>query len=173
MTNQSPKISILVTEDDPEYRALLQEAFNACGQENSVYFVDDGIALLQFLLRQGKYANSKNTPRPDLILLDLNMPHKDGRSTLSDIKADPDLRGIPVVVLTVSDAEEDILQTYNHGGAGYIIKPTTFDELVEVVKGITQYWFDTVELINGESKVNVHKQHNPASFTHDVITKYW
>jgi two-component system response regulator len=169
MTNQSPVITILTAEDDAEYRLLLQEAFKSCLQENPVYFVDDGIDLLQFLHRQGKYANSKNTPRPDLILLDLNMPHKDGRSTLVELKADPELRGIPVVVLTVSEAEEDILETYNHGGAGYIIKPQTFEELVEVIKGITQYWFDIVELINGESLINVHHRHHPLPYTPEAI----
>ena len=169
MTNQSPSITILTAEDDPEYRILLQEAFNACGQENSVHFVDDGIDLLHFLRHQGKYANFKDVHRPDLILMDLNMPRKDGRSTLTELKADANLRGIPVVVLTVSDAEDDILQTYNHGGAGYIIKPQSYDELLEVVKIITQYWFDTVELINSESLINVHARHKTNKYSREAI----
>ncbi len=150
MINQIPSITILTAEDDPDDRVLVQDAFLESGQDNTLLFVKDGNDLLQYLHRQGDYATPGQAPRPDLILLDLNMPHKDGRQSLAEIKADPNLRSIPVVVLTASSSDEDILSTYNHGGAGFIIKPETFQGLVEVVKGLNQYWFEVVELANGE-----------------------
>jgi CheY-like chemotaxis protein len=150
MTNQNPSITILTAEDDPDDRGFILEAFKASGHENAVFFVQNGVDLLQYLHHQGSYADLGLAPRPDLILLDLNMPCKDGRDSLAEIKADPDLRSIPVVVLTVSESEEDILRTYNTGGAGFIIKPNTFDGWVEVVRVINQYWFEVVELASGE-----------------------
>ncbi len=148
MIIQSPSITILTAEDDPDDRVLVKEAFEESGQKNQLFFVEDGIDLLQFLRRQGSYKTADAAPRPDLILLDLNMPRKDGRETLAEIKADPDLRFIPVVVLTASSAEEDVRKTYTLGGAGFIMKPETFQGLVEVVKGLNQYWFDVVELVD-------------------------
>ncbi len=159
MTNQLPSITILTAEDDPDDRILVKDAFLESGQHNTLRFVQDGDELLLYLHQQGTYANQGSAPRPDLILLDLNMPHKDGRQSLAEIKADPNLRRIPVVVLTASRADEDILSTYTLGGAGFIIKPDTFQGLVEVVKGLNQYWFEVVELINDEQKNSFKKKH--------------
>ncbi len=150
MTTPSPSITILTAEDDPDDRMLVKDAFIESGQDNKLFFVVDGIDLLQFLRHQGNYAAIEESPTPDLILLDLNMPRKDGRESLAEIKADPDLRYIPVVVLTASEAEADILRTYNLGGAGFIIKPETFEGLLEVVKGLNQYWFELVELVDDQ-----------------------
>jgi CheY-like chemotaxis protein len=109
---------------------------------------------LQYLRRQGSFARPANAPRPDLILLDLNMPRKDGRESLAEIKADPDLRSIPVVVLTTSSAEEDIMKTYDLGGAGFITKPNSFKGMVDVVKCLSQYWFEIVELVDQYKELN-------------------
>jgi two-component system, response regulator len=152
MSNHSPFITILTAEDDPDDCELVRQAFLESGQKNSMQFVQDGTDLMQYLHRQGKYASPAQAPRPDLILLDLNMPRMDGRDSLAEIKADPQLRSIPVVVLTVSEAEEDILSTYNLGGAGFIIKPSTFQGWVDVVKCLSQYWFEVVELSDGGSR---------------------
>lgn len=161
MTVQSQPITILAAEDDPDDRVLVVEAFQESGQDNSLYFVQDGIELLQYLRKQGSYTTPATAPRPDLILLDLNMPRMDGRDALAEIKADPVLRCIPVVVLTNSNAQEDILYTYDLGGAGFIIKPETFEGMVEVAKGLNQYWFEVVELTSGEFIKKV-KHHNTA-----------
>jgi CheY-like chemotaxis protein len=160
MTNQIPSITILTAEDDPDDRILVQDAFLESGQVNTLLFVQDGNDLLQYLRRQGNYAPPELSPRPDLILLDLNMPHKDGRQSLAEIKSDPRLRSIPVVVLTASNSDEDILNTYNLGGAGFIIKPETFQGLVEMVKGLNQYWFEVVELANGERMNKIRYSHS-------------
>jgi CheY-like chemotaxis protein len=160
MIHSFPSLTILSAEDDPDYRKLVQEAFLEIGQENTLLFVQDGDELLQYLRCQGGYSEPGQAPKPDLILLDLNMPHKDGRQSLAVIKADPDLRHIPVVVLTASKLEEDILYTYTLGGAGYIIKPETYQGLVEVVKGLNQYWFEVVELADGEHKNRMMKSYS-------------
>jgi CheY-like chemotaxis protein len=150
MTNQIPSIIILTAEDDPDDQVIVRDAFLESGQDNTLLFVQDGNDLLQYLRRRGRYAGQGQAPRPDLILLDLNMPNKDGRQALAEIKTDPQLRSIPVVVLTASKSEEDILNTYKLGGAGFIIKPETFQGMVEVVRGLNQYWFEVVELANGD-----------------------
>lgn len=137
-------ITILMAEDDADDRLLVQEAFRKSRLINDLFFVEDGEDLMDYLRRQGRYAAS--VPRPGLILLDLNMPRKDGREALAEIKADPNLRRIPVVVLTTSKAEEDILRTYELGAAGFITKPVTFIGLVEVIKVLNKYWFEIVEL---------------------------
>jgi CheY-like chemotaxis protein len=148
MTHHNLSLTILSAEDDPDDCLLVQEAFQESGQTSRLIFVQDGISLMQYLRRQGNYAEPSKAPRPDLILLDLNMPRKDGRESLAEIKADPELRSIPVVVLTTSNAEEDILQTYDLGGAGFITKPSSFQGLLGVVKSLSQYWFEIVELID-------------------------
>jgi CheY-like chemotaxis protein len=148
MKYTSQTITILTAEDDPDDCILVQDAFRESGQTDQLYFVKDGIQLLQYLRRQDSYAKPAVAPRPDLILLDLNMPRKDGRESLAEIKADPSLRGIPVVVLTTSSAEEDVLRTYDLGAAGYITKPDTFQALVEIIKGLKRYWFGVVELFH-------------------------
>ncbi len=151
MTPQNLSMTILSAEDDPDDCLLVEEAFQESGQPNQLYFVQDGIALMQYLRRQGSYTDPMIAPRPDLILLDLKMPGMDGRESLAKIKADPDLRSIPVVVLTTSSAEEDVLQTYELGGAGFISKPDTFQGMLDVVKCLNQYWFEIVELIDHHS----------------------
>jgi CheY-like chemotaxis protein len=155
MTDQRQTIIILTADDDPDDRGTLKEAFQESGQDNHLYFVQDGLELLQYLRKQGIYTAPASAPRPDLILLDLNMPRMDGRQALAEIKADPDLRSIPVVVLTISNFQEDILRTYDLGGAGFIIKPETYEGMVEIVKVLNQYWFEVVELAGGEFMKNV------------------
>ena len=149
MSDQNQLITVLTAEDDPDDRAMVKEAFQKSGQNNSLFFVQDGIELLQYLRKLGRYSAPISTPRPDLILLDLNMPRMDGRQALAEIKADPDLRSIPVVVLTISNIQDDILHTYDLGGAGFIIKPESFEGMVEMVNGLSQYWFEVVELASG------------------------
>jgi CheY-like chemotaxis protein len=139
-------ITILMAEDDADDRMLVKDAFRESRLGNDLFFVQDGEELMDYLLHQDEYANAASAPRPGLILLDLNMPRKDGREALVEIKADPNLRRIPVVVLTTSKAEEDILRTYDLGAAGFITKPVTFEGLVEVVKSLGKYWFEIVEL---------------------------
>ena len=139
-------IRILMAEDDADDRLLVKDAFLENHVANDLFFVKDGLELLEYLRKQGKYTDPALSPTPDLILLDLNMPHKDGREALTEIKADPNLRRIPVVILTTSKAEEDILRTYNLGVAGFITKPVTFTGLVEIIKGLTEYWVQIVKL---------------------------
>jgi len=143
--NVKPVI-FLMADDDPDDRLLIKEAFQESLISNSIYFVEDGVELLDYLRWQDKFANPKDAPTPDLILLDLNMPRKDGREALAEIKSDPRLRYIPVVVLTTSKAEEDIMRSYDIGAASYITKPVTFDGLVEAIRGLGQYWVQIVRL---------------------------
>ena len=147
MPDHNPNsLAILIAEDDPDDCQLTLEAFSECRLLNPVYFVSNGVELLDFLHRRGAYAPPAKAPRPGLILLDLNMPKKDGREALAEIKSDADLRTIPVVVLTTSNAETDILQSYKLGGNSFICKPVRFDALVEVVKSLGKYWFEIVDL---------------------------
>lgn len=142
-------ITILMAEDDPDDRLLAKEALEESLVANNLYFVENGEELMDFLKRRGKYADPKSAPRPGLILLDLNMPRMDGREALRAIKSDPELRTIPVVVLTTSRAEEDILRSYDEGANSYITKPVTFEGLVEVMKTLRRYWFEIIELPAG------------------------
>jgi two-component system response regulator len=144
-TNAKP-VTFLIAEDDPDDRFLIKEAFQESLLTNSLYFVRDGVELLDYLRRQGKFSNPVESPPADLILLDLNMPRKDGREALAEIKSDPRLRYIPVVVLTTSKAEEDIMRSYDIGAASYITKPVTFDGLVEAIRQLKQYWVQIVRL---------------------------
>lgn len=137
-------ICILMAEDDADDRLLVKDAFQESHVANSLYFVENGVELLGYLRKQGKYKDGYDAP--DLVLLDLNMPRKDGRETLQEIKADPTLRHIPVVVLTTSKAEEDVLRSYDMGAAGYITKPVTFDALIEITQGLSEYWVQIVRL---------------------------
>ena len=141
-------IAILMADDDPDDRLLACEAFEESRLANELYLVEDGEELMDYLYRRGEY-NETSAPRPGVILLDLNMPRKDGREALREIKADPDLRRIPVVVLTTSKAEEDILRTYDLGVNSFIVKPVTFTDLVEVMQALGRYWFEIVELPPG------------------------
>ena len=146
MSTHSQPITILMAEDDPDDRLLVREAFHESRVANGLVFVEDGVELMDYLREQGRYANLPRLPRPDLILLDLNMPRKDGREALEEIKADPSLRCIPVVILTTSKAEEDILRSYDTGASGYITKPVTFESLVETMKVLGEYWIQIIRL---------------------------
>ncbi len=154
MSKQNNAIAILMADDDADDQMLAREALAEARLANSLYFVKDGQDLMDYLHNRGEYAEQPS-PRPGLILLDLNMPKKDGREALKEIKADPDLRRIPVVVLTTSDAEEDIFRTYELGVNSYIKKPVTFDGLVDVMKSLGKYWFEIVELPRDEAHVAV------------------
>jgi len=142
--NKSKPITILMADDDPDDRLLLKEAFEENRLLNNLETVEDGEELLDFLHRRGKYENSEITP--GLVLLDLNMPRKSGLEALKEIKADEKLRRLPVVILTTSKAEEDIIRSYDLGVNSFIVKPVTFDSLVEMVKDLDKYWFQIVEL---------------------------
>jgi CheY-like chemotaxis protein len=139
-------VTILMADDDEDDCMLAREALTESRLANELYIVRDGEELMDYLHRRGQYVNAHISPRPALILLDLNMPKKDGREALREIKDDPELRQIPVVVLTTSKAEEDIYRTYDLGANSFIIKPVTFAALVEVMKTIGKYWFEIVEL---------------------------
>lgn len=139
-------MTILMAEDDPEDRMLATEGFEESKLVNDLRFVKDGEELMDYLYRRGEYSEPESAPRPGLILLDLNMPRKDGREALEEIKADPDLRSIPVIVLTVSKVEEDIMRSYDSGANSYISKPVTFVGLVEVLRSLSVYWLEIVEL---------------------------
>ncbi|MBD3292730.1 MAG: response regulator [Armatimonadia bacterium] len=139
-------ITILVADDDEEDCMFIEEAFEEGLIANDLRFVHDGEELMEYLRHEGEYADPEDAPTPGLVLLDLNMPRKDGREALGEIKADEKLRKIPVVVLTTSKQEEDIYRTYDLGVNSYITKPVTFGGLVEVVKGVRKYWFEIVEL---------------------------
>lgn len=146
MANKHKPIIILVADDDAEDRMLVKEALEESRLVNHVQFVVDGEDLMDYLLSRGKYADTKQNPFPGLILLDLNMPRKDGREALKEIKANPKLRIIPIVVLTTSKAEEDILKTYDLGVSSFITKPVTFSALVDIMQTLGKYWFEIVEL---------------------------
>jgi len=140
-----------MADDDPDDRLMAREAWEEAHLKNQLRFVEDGRELLDYLYRKGDYLEPGAAPRPGLILLDLNMPRLDGREALLRIKADPDLRTIPVVILTTSAAEEDILRTYDLGSNSFITKPVTFDGLVEVLKSLGTYWLEIVCLPEAES----------------------
>jgi len=141
--NTGLPIEILLVEDNPGDIRLTQEALKEGKVRNNLNVAQDGVEALAFLNREGRYANAS---RPDVILLDLNLPKKDGREVLAAIKDDPDLRRIPVVILTTSQAEKDILQTYNLHANCYITKPVELDEFLEVVKAIDEFWLTIVKL---------------------------
>lgn len=146
MTAQPRPITILLADDDADDRMLAREALDESRLVNDLRVVEDGEELLDYLKQRGRYADPASAPRPGLILLDLNMPRKDGREALREIKGDPSLRQIPVVVLTTSKAEEDILRSYDLGANCFVTKPVTFEGLVEVVKVLDKHWFQIVEL---------------------------
>jgi CheY-like chemotaxis protein len=148
MSKEGKMITILLADDDPDDRQLTRDAFAQNRLANELHTVEDGEELMDYLHRRGKHENLKNKALPGLILLDLNMPRKDGREALKEIKADPILRRIPIVVLTTSKAEEDILRSYDLGVNSYVTKPVTFKSLVELIKVLGQYWFEVVELPN-------------------------
>jgi CheY-like chemotaxis protein len=136
-------VDILLVEDNPGDARLVQEAMRRAKIINMVHVVEDGVDAMDFLRRQGRFAE---VPRPDLVLLDLNLPKKDGREVLAEIKADPDLKRIPVVVLTTSDDEEDVLRAYNLHANCYITKPVNFEKFMQVVKQLDEFWVKLVKL---------------------------
>ncbi|MBL7875602.1 MAG: response regulator [Cyclobacteriaceae bacterium] len=138
-------ITILMADDDPDDRMLIKKALDQNQSKHSIYFVEDGADLMDYLHKRGRYL-MEMVIKPALILLDLNMPKMDGREALKLIKSDPELKRIPVVVLTTSKAEEDIFHTYDLGVNSFICKPVGFQELVEVAREIESYWFGTVVL---------------------------
>jgi CheY-like chemotaxis protein len=143
-------VTILLADDDAEDRELARDAMQDSHLANEMRFVIDGQDLMDYLRKEGRYgAADADAPRPGIILLDLNMPKKDGREALAEIKADPELRRIPVVVLTTSKDDEDVLKTYDLGVSSFITKPVTFAGLVEAMRTWTRYWFELVELPNG------------------------
>jgi CheY-like chemotaxis protein len=137
---------ILMADDDADDRLLACEAMQESRVLNDLYFVEDGVQLLNYLRGDGEFHNRTLYPMPGLILLDLNMPKMDGREALAQLKADPRLRRIPVVILTTSKAEEDKMKGYDLGAASYITKPVTFDALVELMRTLGKYWVQFVEL---------------------------
>jgi CheY-like chemotaxis protein len=146
MNNKKKSMVILVADDDPEDCLLIKDAFKEGLLVNGLRFVEDGEELMDYLCHAGKFKDLSSSPRPGIILLDLNMPKKDGREALKEIKSDPDLKDIPVVVLTTSKEEEDILRSYKLGANSYITKPVTFAGLVDAIKSLGRYWFEIVEL---------------------------
>ena len=146
MSRAADPIVILMADDDEDDRLLAQDALAESRLHNNLRFVCDGVELMEYLRREGPFADPARSPRPGVILLDLNMPRKDGREALEEIKADPDLRRIPVVVMTTSQAEEDIVRSYDLGASSFITKPVTFEGLVRVMRGLGTYWFEIVQL---------------------------
>jgi len=139
-------VTILMADDDADDRLLAKDALAECSLNGELHFVEDGEELFDYLERRGKYAELANSPRPSLILLDLNMPRKDGREALREIKSNPEFRKIPVIVLTTSNADTDIAQIYDLGANSFISKPVTFDSLVKMMRILGNYWCEIVEL---------------------------
>ena len=139
-------ITILVADDDADDRMMIKDAFEENSVSNPLEFVNDGEELMDYLYRRGAYEHLKDAPYPGVILLDLNMPKKDGRTALKEIRADESLQRIPVVVLTTSKTDEDIMRTYGLGVSSFITKPVTFEGLCGVVKALSHYWFEIVAL---------------------------
>ena len=142
----SSSISILLVDDDADDRQLTRDALVESRLRNDLHAVCDGEELLDYLRHQGKYTTPALAPRPSLILLDLSMPKKDGLEVLAELKQDPELRAIPVVVMTTSSADDDIARSYELGASSYVTKPVSFLTLVSVMKSIGEYWFEIVEL---------------------------
>jgi CheY-like chemotaxis protein len=146
MPDSGNAITILLADDDEDDRLMTRDALRDARLHNDLRFVIDGVDLMDYLHRRGRHSDVRDSPRPGLILLDLNMPRMDGREALQEIKQDSDLRSIPVVVLTTSKAEEDIVRTYDLGVNSFITKPVTFLGLVDVMKVFTRYWLEIVDL---------------------------
>ncbi len=146
MSDPAKTVLILMADDDADDRLLAKDALAECRLANDIQFVENGEKLMDYLHRRGEYGPPAKVPRPGIILLDLNMPRKDGREALREIKADPELRRIPVVVLTTSNADTDIGNIYELGANSFITKPVTFDSLVAVMRALGTYWFEIVEL---------------------------
>ena len=140
MNMRAQMATILMAEDDPDDRLLIMDAFKETQSPSNLHFVEDGQALMDYLYQCDSYQAVESAPRPSLILLDLNMPGKDGRQALLEIKSDPNLQKIPVVVLSTSSDRQDILESYADGASSYIEKPVSFDKLVDIIKTLSRYW---------------------------------
>jgi CheY-like chemotaxis protein len=138
-------MTILIADDDTDDRLFIEKAFRQSGYTQAITFVEDGEELMEYLYHYGRY-NEQNAPWPNLLILDLNMPRKNGFQALGEIKDDPKLRRLPVVVMTTSSADEDVLKTYNLGVNSFVTKPFNFNRLVEMVDALKTYWLDTVKL---------------------------
>jgi two-component system, chemotaxis family, response regulator Rcp1 len=144
MENSANKVAdILIVEDNPGDARLIREVLHGNKIFTSLHIVKDGVEAMEFLRNQGKFIS---VPKPDLIILDLNLPRKDGREVLSEIKSDPELKHIPTVIMTISQAEEDILKSYNLHANCYITKPIDLNQFIKVVKSIEDFWFTIVKL---------------------------
>jgi CheY-like chemotaxis protein len=150
MTDGEKKVEILLVEDNPADVRLVREALKDGKISNNLSVVGDGVEAMDFLTKKGKYASS---PRPHLILLDLNLPRKNGREVLAEVKSDENLKRIPVVIMTVSDDEKDILLTYNQHANCYIKKPLNFEQFNQIVQGIENFWFTIVCLPPTDSSI--------------------
>jgi CheY-like chemotaxis protein len=138
---------VVIAEDDPDDRLLIRDAIRDAASENiEIRFVQDGAELLDYLYRRGRYTGEEASPTPELVLLDINMPKKTGLEVLEEIKRDTALRTIPVILLTTSRSREHIEKSYELGGAGFVTKPSSYTELVELMRSIEKYWFKTVQL---------------------------
>lgn len=146
MKKHPKPITILMADDDEDDRLMTKEAFAENHLANDLRFVSDGEELMDYLHRRGPFRDPTTSPRPAIILLDLNMPKKDGHQALQEIKADPKLRQIRIIVLTTSKAQEDVYRVYDISATSFITKPVTFDALVDTVKTIGKYWLEIVEL---------------------------
>lgn len=145
MNRKPTSTTILIADDDSDDRLFMERALRQSGYMQIIQFVEDGEELMEYLNRQGRYSE-QNAPWPDLLILDLNMPRKNGFQALSEIKDNARLRRLPVVVMTTSSADEDILKTYNLGVNSFVTKPFNFNRLVEMVTALKTYWIDTVKL---------------------------
>ena len=152
MNSRRSSITILLADDDEDDLQAVKEALQENRLGNDIRTTGDGEELLDYLLRRGRYTDPSGSPRPGLILLDLNMPKKDGREALAEIKAHPNLRQIPIIVLTSSKAEEDVFRSYHLGVNSFITKPVTLAGLAEAMQVLSQYWFEIVELPRGEGQ---------------------
>ena len=146
MSGQVTPITVLMADDDPDDRLMTKEAWAENRIANKLVFVNDGEELMDYLYHRERYSDPKMSPRPGLILLDLNMPKKDGREALKEIKADPDLARIPIVIITTSNAEEEIVRSYDLGVNSFLSKPVTFEQLVKMIHLLNEYWLGIVRL---------------------------
>ena len=146
MSQENRLFTILMVDDDPDDRLLFKEACEEVRLRNPLEFLENGEQLVDYLRRKGAYTHLEGAPYPGIILLDLNMPLKDGREALEEIKNDADLRHIPIIVLTTSKDEDDILSSYGLGASSYIVKPISLDRVMRVVNSIGEYWVQIVEV---------------------------
>ena len=138
-------MTILIADDDADDRMFLEQAMRQNGYDQEIQFVEDGEELMDYLRRQGRY-NAQNAPWPNMLILDLNMPRKNGFQALFEIKDDPELRRLPIVVMTTSSADEDVVKTYSLGVNSFVTKPFNYNRLVEMVGTLRMYWMDIVKL---------------------------